>query len=592
MRRWTFVLGLLLLAGIAWAEQPQPVVRLCVDPDWEPYEKLTPDGRHVGIAADLLQHIAQAAGVRIEIVPTRDWEQSLEYARQGTCDGLSFLNRTTARDEWLAFTKPYFTDPNVIITRREHEYVPDLARLKDARIALPRGTSIEERVRREYPNLTVIAVDSEAEAFRLVEERQADLTLRSLTMAAYIIRKEGWFNLKISGEVPAYANQLRIGIRRPLLHVRDILDTGISAITPDKVETAVNRHIAINVAYRVDYGLVTKIAGTFLALLLLFGIWGRRERRHKKTLSLINTELVEEMQRRKESEELLRAREYRMHLILETAHEGIAVTQGGRIVYFNRALPRLFGYTAEELLALPSFAPLVHPEDLTLATEKHRQHMEGETAEQRYPLRLVRKDGSAFWAELSGVFLQWNGHPATLNFVTDISDRKAQEEHIRHQATHDALTGLANRSFFLDLLEQEVEWSRKEGKKLGVLFVDLNRFKPVNDTYGHEVGDQLLKAFSLRLVGVVQSIDTVARMGGDEFLLLLPNIPHRTSAEQVAAKIRHAMKQPFSIGGHDIMLSAGVGIAIFPDDGTETAQVLQAADQAMYADKQRHTTPL
>jgi hypothetical protein len=183
------------------------------------------------------------------------------------------------------------------------------------------------------------------------------------------------------------------------------------------------------------------------------------------------------MQRRKESEELLRAREYRMHLILETAHEGIAVTQGGRIVYFNRALPRLFGYTAEELLALPSFAPLVHPEDLTLATEKHAS-----TWREKQPNSATLCPGPQGRISISGRaerrFPPVERPPRHSQF-RDGHQRPEGPGRAHPPPGHPRCPDRTGEPFFLPRSPGTgVEWSRKEGKKLGVLFVDLNRFKP------------------------------------------------------------------------------------------------------------------
>lgn len=164
-------------------------ITMCVDPEWEPYELVTPDGEFLGIAADLVRLIASRSGVSLDLVKTSDWDESIAASQEGKCQILAFLTETPARDEWLLFTNPYFSDPNVIITRNEHGYISDPARLVNETIALPNGTSVEERIRRDYPNLMVVnSGHSEADAFRMVEEQEADMTVRSLTMAAYIYR--------------------------------------------------------------------------------------------------------------------------------------------------------------------------------------------------------------------------------------------------------------------------------------------------------------------------------------------------------------------------------------------------------------------
>ncbi|MDP1525334.1 MAG: transporter substrate-binding domain-containing protein [Rhodocyclaceae bacterium] len=185
---------------------------MCVDPDWVPFERINAQGQHEGIAADLVQLVAQRVGLKIELYPVKTWDESLAASKSGKCQIMSFLNQTPAREQWLIFTAPIFFDQNVIITREEHPYIGEPKDLTEQTIVLPRGTMVEERVRRDFPKLKVITTGSEPEAMTHVSERKADMTVRSLIVAAYAIKKEGLFNLKISGQIPAYTNQLRIGV--------------------------------------------------------------------------------------------------------------------------------------------------------------------------------------------------------------------------------------------------------------------------------------------------------------------------------------------------------------------------------------------
>ncbi|MBU1041564.1 MAG: diguanylate cyclase [Proteobacteria bacterium] len=256
-----------------------PSATFCVDPDWVPFERINEQGGHEGIAADLLRLVSQRTGLRLELVPTKSWEESLEASRQGRCKVLSFLNTTPEREAWLTFTAPLLSDPNVFITREKHPYIADPAGLSGQTIALPTGTSIEERVRRDYPNLTIILTESENKAVNLVSTNKADMTLRSLIVAAYTIRKEGLFNLKIAGQIPQYANQLRVGVRKDEPLLRGILDKGVRSITPQEREQIVNRHVSINAQMGVDYELIKKIVGGFLLVLLVSLYWIVRLRR-------------------------------------------------------------------------------------------------------------------------------------------------------------------------------------------------------------------------------------------------------------------------------------------------------------------------
>lgn len=256
-----------------------------VDPDWYPYEQLNGQGEYVGIAADLIRLIGERTGVTFEILPTKSWGETLELSKAGKFHVLPFLNRTPAREEWLVFTDPYFVDPNVFVTRAEHGDIADPKKLRGETVVLPEGTSIEERLRQDYPNLRVLVAPSEEEALRMVEEGAADMTLRSRAMAAYTIRKQGWFNLKIAGEIPEYANHLSIGVRKDMVWLRDLLNRAVKTVTPQDVEEAVNRHIPIMVDRRVDYALVFNVAGALCVLLLLGALWALQLKRLNRKLA-------------------------------------------------------------------------------------------------------------------------------------------------------------------------------------------------------------------------------------------------------------------------------------------------------------------
>jgi ABC-type amino acid transport substrate-binding protein len=220
-------------------------IRIAVDPDWRPYEWIDQSGAYKGIAADLIKLMAERLGLEVEIVKTPDWPTSLELAKSGGAHVLAFLNRSPAREEWLLFTEPYFVDPNVFITRQDQDFIADPARLGAKTVVFPEGTSLEEHVRRRYPNLRVITAPSEEEAFRMVQDGRADMTLRSLTMAAYVLRRDGLFDLKIAGQYPDFSNQFRFGVVKSKPELRDILDKAVAAVTPDDVQAAINRYISI-----------------------------------------------------------------------------------------------------------------------------------------------------------------------------------------------------------------------------------------------------------------------------------------------------------------------------------------------------------
>ena len=167
----------------------------------------------------------------------------------------------------------------------------------------------------------------------------------------------------------------------------------------------------------------------------------------------------------------------------------------------------------------------------------------------------------------------------------DISERKTAEAQIRHMAQHDALTGLANRALFSECLQRAMAVARREKSKLGLLFLDLDRFKPVNDVLGHAVGDALLQLVAKRIGECVREADTVARLGGDEFVVLLHGVQQAADCVYVGEKIRQALSTAFQIDTHTLHISSSIGVAVFPDHGENEIELTQHADHAMYQAK-------
>jgi len=201
-----------------------------------------------------------------------------------------------------------------------------------------------------------------------------------------------------------------------------------------------------------------------------------------------------------------------------------------------------------------------------------------------------RKDGEIYaeWLKISAVRRQNGAIEYFIGLFSDITERKRQEELIQYQAFHDALTGLPNRTLFRDRLAQAIAAAhRHRGQLVGMIFLDLDRFKEINDTLGHQVGDEVLQDTANRLRGCVRGVDTVARMGGDEFTVLLPEVSDTSSAEIVATKIMAAMKKPFRVAGRELQLTASIGVSLHPQHGEDVATLMRHADIAMYHVKAR-----
>jgi diguanylate cyclase (GGDEF)-like protein/PAS domain S-box-containing protein len=273
----------------------------------------------------------------------------------------------------------------------------------------------------------------------------------------------------------------------------------------------------------------------------------------------------------------------------------------GRFTYLNSAVRRMLGYHPEELVG-HHYLGIVPPDEHDNARHHLDERRAGDRATRNHELRLRRKDDllsgltqahpeQTITVELSSLGMYQPPADAgkgmgeflgSYGIARDITARKMAEATIAFQAYHDLLTGLPNRALFKDRLGQALAHAKRHGQILATLFLDMDRFKVVNDTLGHLVGDGLLQAVAQRLRGCLREGDTLARIGGDEFMVLLPQIRSRDSAAFIAQKILGALEQPFTVEGHELYVGMSIGIAIHPDDGETIETLIKHADIAMY----------
>jgi len=282
---------------------------------------------------------------------------------------------------------------------------------------------------------------------------------------------------------------------------------------------------------------------------------------------------------RKHAEELLR----KQSAAMTASMDGIGILDDRlEFTYVNDSFAKLFGYQRpseilgrslcdlyephEQVRFITSIVPLVH----------QRGRWRGEATG-------LRRDGAPFPQEISLTAL---GSDGIVCIVRDITERTYAEEQIKHLAYHDALTNLPNRLLFKDRLTVALSHANREGSRLAVLFLDLDRFKVINDSLGHNIGDQLLQAVAVRVQTCVRESDTVARLGGDEFTILLPNLHRSDDAAPIAQKIIEAIRYPFHIEGREFFSTTSIGISLFPEDGTDAETLIKNADTAMYQAKE------
>jgi diguanylate cyclase (GGDEF)-like protein/PAS domain S-box-containing protein len=267
---------------------------------------------------------------------------------------------------------------------------------------------------------------------------------------------------------------------------------------------------------------------------------------------------------RMRADERLRASEERYRLLFERNLAGVyRTTVDGQILDCNEALARMFGYESrDELLLQRSISMYFTSEE----RERLLQRLRDEGSLSNIETRLRRRDGSQMWA-LENMTLLGDG--VMEGTLIDITVMKSAQEQMEYQAYHDVLTSLPNRLLFRDRITIALAHAKRMKRSAAVMFLDLDQFKLVNDTLGHTVGDRMLQEVAGRIVNCVRSEDTVARMGGDEFTILLPDIADQRAAATVAQKVLEAISHAIVVEGHELFVTTSIGIALFADDGAD-----------------------
>jgi diguanylate cyclase (GGDEF)-like protein/PAS domain S-box-containing protein len=291
-------------------------------------------------------------------------------------------------------------------------------------------------------------------------------------------------------------------------------------------------------------------------------------------------------------EQSLQASEERWKFALEGSGDGVWDWDiPSDHVFRSTRWHEIYGYAENEITPTATAGrELVHPDDLITLLSDVQDYFTGDKEIYTSEFRLRCKDGSWKWTLSRGMVVSRSEDGKPIRMIgthTDITNRKTSEAQVTHLAHYDQLTGLPNRVLFLDRLRQDIKKAQRTGQSVTLMFLDLDKFKEVNDSLGHDIGDMLLKGVARRLESCVRESDTVARMGGDEFTIILSDINSQINIERIAQDILDKMTTPFHLGDEVIHISTSIGISNYPKDGNEVELLLKNADQAMYAAKEQ-----
>ena len=559
----------------------------------------------VGMAIDYVTTAAARAGVRIEMVPTTgDWNSGFNdvIGPRRHFDALLLAFRTPDREQHLAFTREFLSAPWVIYARQDSPYLSGVEALKGKVVALEAGFVIVDKIHQEFPEVQVREVKSSLDALFAVATGQADAYIGNLAVSNYFIRANQLHNLVVAAPTPFGAHSQGMAVRKDWPVVAGLLDKGLATMTAEERIRIDAKWGVVEFKQQVDYALVWQILGTATFILLAFLYWNRKlaaevlrrksaEASVRESAARLAAERDQLEQRVTErTSELTEALKFNESVLLNSPLPMSVYDENGQCVMVNDAFAALVGARREQLLAqnfnqIESWKKTTLLGDALAALKFH-------SPEQR-ECHLLTSFGKSIWIEyrILPQFLKGKRHLLIQFF--DLTERKRMEDELRDAATNDFLTGLPNRRLLLDRLERALSISRRQNTYLAVLFLDLDKFKLLNDTHGHDAGDKLLKEVADRLQSELRDSDTVARIGGDEFVVLLEGLgPTRESAvshsELIAGKLRAATAVEYDLDGIPYHGSISIGIRIYDSNSATPDGILKDADTAMYQDKRSH----
>ena len=549
----------------AWIKK-HPVVTYS-EVNWRPLSIIR-HNRMEGIMGDYMDLISKKSGLRFKYKKAHSWGEVLRMFQQNKIDVVPGAGSSPQETALGSVSDVYAKYPMVIVTNQDYRYVSSLNDFRDKIIAVPKYYTSYNFIKKNYPNLKVIETKDIKEALLLVASSKADAFVGHIATALYYLETLHLNNLKISGRTKFDFSH------HYLVHTRDkellsIINKAIKKIEPSEVEAINGKWTKVEVAKGIDEALAYTIAAVVLVVVLLILYRHFMLKKYNKGL--------QELQKR-------------MNLALIASKSGVWEWDVvNNIVYFSPEWKKVLGYEDSELEnKLETWSSHVHPDDIGWVMQAINEGNKNRQREKSFTYRMRKKDGSYIWVHSKSITdFDAQGKPVrTIGTHIDVTTIKKAEEELEYLAKHDPLTGLPNRVFFHDRLMQALKRAKRNGMKVALFFIDLDHFKEINDSLGHNVGDKLLKEIAQRLVSVLRKSDTLARLGGDEFSVIIEDLQYEEDSVVLADKMIATLQEPVVINGNMLYVSSSIGISFYPRDGERSEDLLKYSDAAMYKAKQ------
>ena len=538
--------------------------------NWEPLSVIE-NNKMGGILGGFLDKISKYTGIKFQFIPSKSWTNVIEKFKNKEID---FIPSNPQIFDLGLFSDTYKTFPMVIVTNDKYKYINNLDIFNNKTIAVPEFYTSYNYIITNYPDIKIKTTKDIAQALTLVQEGKADAFVGHMTTSLYNISNLYLTDLKISGTT-GFEYKHSYLIQKDMPEFLSIVNKAFKLITKEEVAEIYSHWTNTKIENKVDYSLIWKIILIASLLFLLLQYRNYKLAKHNK-----------EIHKLKE----------RLELALAGSNDGVWDRNFiENTLYISPRWKEMIGYKDSELPNEPNvWNTRVHADDLRQAQRDIENHINGKTNSYVNTHRLKHKDGHWVWILDRGQrILDKNGKVVRmLGTHTDITKQKEleislekQKNKLHYQANYDSLTGLPNRALFHDRLNHNIEKSIRDQSKFALLFLDLDMFKQINDSFGHEFGDMVLKEVGNRIKKILRKGDTLARLGGDEFTIITEHLSKAENIRVLAEKILDLFKEPIIINQHNLYISTSIGISLFPDDSKSAKNLLKYADSAMYKAK-------
>lgn len=590
-------------ATVVFTEQEQqwlaenPVVNIGVDGYFPPYSYFNEDGQLVGLAIDILSLIGDKTGIEFVFNDEHKWPDIVENLQQGNIDAILTMVKTPEREQAYFFTTPIIYKSLVIITQEHNHLINSRDDIANKTIALVKGYQYADSVGEEFPNIIHVYVDTMREAFELVAAGQADATISYLAAANYFQLKYAYNDLKIAAFYEKHNANEAIAVSKTEPMLASIIQKCIDSLTSQQKKALIEVWGA-NIKIPKDYTELIEFALLAGLLILILGIWGIQSKRNNRdlvkanqnveTANLALNDLKDNLQQLvAERTQQLTVSENRYRGLVESLEDEYIFYQhdiNGFVNYVSPSLTHILGHSVTGQGGFYHQFLTDNPKNQAISGYIERILQGEHLAPFEIELKDIKGNLHTFEVLERPMYDDHGVCVGCEGIAHDVTARKQQQDKLFYLSHYDDLTGLVNRYYFKKLLDDDIVNCKNNGQPLALLFLDLTRFKVINDNFGHSAGDYILNQAAARIQDHLNNDFIVSRFAGDKFCISLPNT-RAADANLMAIELIEAFQSHFEFLEQTIIIGCRVGISLFPQDGLNADTLISHADSALYEAK-------